>query len=509
MKKDCANMLVMPASKSRGSRTCFKRKGPASRLYNMHAEFHILIVADAPVLAGEMRAALTAEGHSVAISLGRDAALFKCRQKAPDLVLICTWPVEAGMQLVEKISHSYPETEFITIAGHAPPISPPAVSGNKKIIACEARPFKMTSLCALIRQVRARQQAENEIKTREKYYRLLAENTTDVIWTADMGSRLTYISPSVQRLRGYSSAETAAQTMEDILPPEVAEAARDVMERLKSGDEQLYHLLCTSAIVNADICCRNGAKVSTVTRVTLVPGLHNQTDSFIGVTQDISARKNAEEQLQSLSRRLVQAQEDERRAIARELHDQIGQMVTVLKLLLDRGALSPETASAAVKEARGVAGDLMGLVRNMSLELRPAMLDDLGLLPTLHWHFERYTAKTQVHVKFQHSGLEKGFPTEVSTAAYRIVQEALTNCLRHAAVNEIAVYVGADEDTLTLRVEDKGKGFDPASVLGSRSSGLRGMRERAQLLGGRMLVESAPGAGTTIIAELPLGSGQK
>src|SRR5262249_8395019 len=142
--------------------------------------------------------------------------------------------------------------------------------------------------------------------------------------------------------------------------------------------------------------------------------------------------------------------------------------------------------------------ELMGRVRELSLNLRPAMLDDLGLLPALLWHFDRYTAQTGIAVAFKHSGLEgRRFASELETAAYRITQEALTNVARHARVREATVRLWAAQDSLCVQIEDQGTGFDPKAVLGTgHSSGLSGMRERASLLGGRLIIDSLLGGGT-------------
>src|SRR5258706_3065712 len=141
----------------------------------------------------------------------------------------------------------------------------------------------------------------------------------------------------------------------------------------------------------------------------------------------------------------------------------------------------------------------------MSLNLRPGMLDDLGLLPTLLWYFERFTAQTHVNVNLKHFGLDRRFGAEVETAAYRITQEALTNVARHAGVREVGVQLWVDQDKLNLQVRDKGIGFDRRSEKrSSYSSGLLGMQERAELLEGQLNVQSAPGAGTRLTAELPL-----
>ncbi len=212
------------------------------------------------------------------------------------------------------------------------------------------------------------------------------------------------------------------------------------------------------------------------------------------------------ERLKALSERLVAVQEAERRHLARELHDEVGQVLTGLKLTLETSMRLPvEEIRARLNEGRALVDRLIAQVRELSLDLRPAMLDDLGLLPALLWHFERYTTLTQVRVVFAHAGLERRFRPEVETAAYRVVQEALTNVARHAGVNEVKVRLWADVAALGAEIEDQGRGFDPQAMLaGGGTGGLAGMRERAVLLGGQLTVESAPGRGTRLTVEMPL-----
>ena len=249
------------------------------------------------------------------------------------------------------------------------------------------------------------------------------------------------------------------------------------------------------------------------------------------------AQLAARERLEALSRRLVEVQEAERRRLARELHDELGQALTGLKLLLemarrqaspDRGAARTErkglrtedegarggvgwdrpdgpAVTEMLGEAQALVGTLLGQVRALSLELRPAVLDDLGLLPALLWHLERYTQQTGIRVAFSHRDIDRRFPPEVETTAYRIVQEALTNVARHAGVDEARVDVWRTADRLHVHVEDQGKGFDPEAALASGATvGLAGMRERPAFLGGELALDSAPGAGTRLTATLPL-----
>ncbi len=196
----------------------------------------------------------------------------------------------------------------------------------------------------------------------------------------------------------------------------------------------------------------------------------------------------------------VLLEEAERRHIAKELHDEVGQSLTALKLRLQVAEPSEQ-----VVQARVLVDELLTRVSNLSLDLRPAMLDDLGLLPALVWLFERYTAQTNVKVEFAHAGLDGRLSPVVETAAFRIVQEALTNVARHAAVAAVNVRVWRDGAWLSAQIADGGKGFDVAAALNAgKSSGLSGMRERASALGGKMEIESSPQSGTRLTAELPL-----
>ena len=203
-------------------------------------------------------------------------------------------------------------------------------------------------------------------------------------------------------------------------------------------------------------------------------------------------------------------QETERRHLARELHDEIGQYLTGVSFVLDELQRLPlNSARPLLGEAHKLVDDLITRVRDLSLDLRPAMLDDLGLLPALLWLFERFSKQTNVEIEFRHSGLDRRFQHEVETAAYRIVQEALTNVARHAGVSKARVHVSADHRLLSVMIADHGKGFDPDAVLGAGATGgFLGMRERASFAGGRLSVESGVGTGTRVRAEFKLtGSG--
>jgi signal transduction histidine kinase len=222
--------------------------------------------------------------------------------------------------------------------------------------------------------------------------------------------------------------------------------------------------------------------------------------------EEAAARRRMAERVRTLSARLLEVQESERRHLARELHDEIGQHLTGLQLVLDFGSnLSLQEAKAKLHQARAAVAILLGQVRQLAFDLRPAMLDHLGLLPALLWLFERYTSQTRVRVHFRHEGLNSRFAALTETTAYRLIQEALTNVARHAGVVEVAVRVWVQEGWLNVQVEDQGRGYDPATALASgTTTGLAGMEERVRLLDGTMQIDSMPGAGTHVMAQLPL-----
>ncbi len=213
-------------------------------------------------------------------------------------------------------------------------------------------------------------------------------------------------------------------------------------------------------------------------------------------------------QTQAFSRRLVGALEDERRTLARELHDEAGQSLTTLALGLGRLRREPLTQEALqeqVAELQAIASGVMEDLHRLAVNLRPIVLDRYGLVPALEQYVESFGRRSDLQVQFVAVGLgEERFAPEVETALYRVVQEALTNVARHAAATQASVVVERRPDVLLVIVEDNGCGFDVDMALDSGRLGLLGMRERAEMLGGSLAIESAAGAGCSIFAAVPL-----
>jgi signal transduction histidine kinase len=237
----------------------------------------------------------------------------------------------------------------------------------------------------------------------------------------------------------------------------------------------------------------------------------------IGIVLDnahLWAELQDKERLRSeLLARAIHAQEDERRRIARELHDETGQamnaMVFGLKAAETALENDPGHAQEVIARLKAAASDNVRELQGIIYDLRPSVLDDLGLIPALRWFAESRLEPAGIEVQWEISGAERRLEPEVETALFRIGQEAMTNALRHAEPHRVRLCLDFSPRSVTLCVSDDGEGFEVESVLAHRDEsgrglGLLGMRERVELLGGSFAVESAPGAGAKVQAQVPL-----
>ena len=232
------------------------------------------------------------------------------------------------------------------------------------------------------------------------------------------------------------------------------------------------------------------------------------TKELAELNQSLEAQVAARtKELQALSLRLLRIQEDERRAIARELHDEIGQLLTGLRLQLE--ACSREAGATMLRprlaETLVTADNLLQHVRLLTQQYRPRILDDFGLQPALEWHAKQFGNQTGIAITLDLSLPSSRLPGEQETVIYRLVQEALTNIARHAEVKEANITITHDTQRLIVEITDRGRGFDLAAKLALRDSiGLTGMRERVHLIGGNIEFFSQPGQGTRVQADFPL-----
>ena len=219
-----------------------------------------------------------------------------------------------------------------------------------------------------------------------------------------------------------------------------------------------------------------------------------------------------EENLRHLSRKLLQAQEEERKSLSRDLHDAVGQMLTGMGMALSNFESQQPGLTAKSREqledAKRLNADTIRLVRDLAMGLRPSMLDDIGLGPALQWQAREFSRRSGIPAVVQLDGKLSGMPDEHRTCVYRIVQEALTNCVRHAEAKEIRVSVHGGQDSVRVTVQDDGIGFDTGQPL-REGLGLVGIRERVMQLGGDFEITSQAHKGTILEVELPLSGGVK
>jgi signal transduction histidine kinase len=236
-------------------------------------------------------------------------------------------------------------------------------------------------------------------------------------------------------------------------------------------------------------------------------------------TETLAELRVAYERLGLLHGRLEQAKEDERRFLAHELHDELGQSLTALKLRMQMGARAAGTPAGATSEAIAVVDDLIARIRKMSVDLRPPLLDEVGLVPALRAYLEGQTALSGVTMELEEGTektplmLEQRLPADLEIACFRVVQESITNALRHASARRVNVHLVRRPGVLWLSIHDDGRGFDVRSTLDTAAAqghlGVIGMRERVRARGGTFHVISRPGGGTTVTIDMPYKKGEE
>ena len=338
---------------------------------------------------------------------------------------------------------------------------------------------------------RQRRKVQEALRQNEAKLSVVLGQMPCILWTTDASLNLTSLLGAGLKMFPFDPDQMIGKPMTEVLHTDWQANAITAQRQAMEGQPSTFELTPAGRVLYC-----------------FVQPLYDSNGviaGIIGLALDVTDKRHAEIELRSLSQKLVATQEIERRNIARELHDQIGQSLTVLKLMIGQaGRVTPEKVGPVLGEAQGVVSELIRQVREMSLNLRPSMLDDLGLLPTLIWHFEKFSKQSSIRINFQHHGLDRKLTPDINTAGYRIVQEALTNVARYAGVNEVNVHVRADDKFFYIEIEDRGSGFDPAKLAANTSTGISGMRERVHLLDGKLTIETRPGKGTCLRVSIPL-----
>jgi two-component system sensor histidine kinase UhpB len=347
-----------------------------------------------------------------------------------------------------------------------------------------------------------------ELVESERLYRSTFDGAPVGIVHVGLDGRWFRVNQRICDLLGYSREELQGMSAHELLQPEQETGETESCRQMAAGtmDRQMVH--------EQQYRRRDGRFVWARVNMSVHRDAEGQPQYFISVIEDVTEMKRAEqelrassEQLRLLAAHLLSVREEERTRIAREVHDELGQTLTAVKMDLAwlEGRLVPPGNGELLKRigsTRQLADSMIQSIRRISTELRPAVLD-LGLAAAVEWQVQEFQARSGIHCTLRVLTRDV-IAASASTAMFRIFQETLTNVARHANATRAEVVLQKQPDRLVLRIRDNGQGFDQAHPALSKSLGLLGMRERAAMLGGQVTISSAPGKGTTVTAWIPL-----
>jgi len=396
-----------------------------------------------------------------------------------------------GKKLRHEGETSY-TVEIITKDGRSVP-----VEVNSNLIYENGSPVGVQ---ALVRDITERRSAEQAIRQAEQKFRGIFENAGEGIFQTTPDGRYIAANPALARMHGFDSPEELIGDRNDISRQVYVDPTRR---------EEFKRLLEANGAVRGfehEVFRKDGSRIWITVNARAVRDDQRQTLYYEGTAQDITERKRVEEALKNYSRLLIKAQETERQNIARELHDQTGQLLTAIRINLQaiRDSSKMARQKSLTDEGITLVDYALDQVRDLSFELRPSLLDDLGLIAAFRWYADRYTQRTGIKTRSVIKLAGKRLPLELETACFRIIQEAFTNV--HAGAKKVVINLRMLKEEICLSIKDNGCGFDSGSI-NSRSVpirlGLRGMEERALALGGRLEIESVLAKGTEIRAYFP------
>jgi len=342
-----------------------------------------------------------------------------------------------------------------------------------------------------------------QLRASEERYRTLFQNAHDAIWVHDMDGNIISANVAAARLTGYSVEELCRMNVKSFLSEDSLHLAKEIRRRLlnKRAVSQPYE---------QKLITKEG--IEAILKLTTdVVEVNGEAVGFQHIARDVTEEKRMQESLRFYLGQITMAQEEERKRIARELHDETIQSLVVLSRQLDDIASSGKGLSEYKKIQLDILreriNNVMAEVRRLSHDLRPPALDRLGLLPALEWLASDIGKRSGMNIEVTMRGVSRRLPPEVELVLFRVAQEALRNTLRHSQATSAEVAVEFGEKLIRITVKDNGKGFYLQETTGDLIKrgrlGLTGMRERIQLVGGNLKISSRPGKGTTVTIEAP------
>jgi PAS domain S-box-containing protein len=412
---------------------------------------------------------------------------------------------KSGMTADNEVLRVLKEKQVLAVANHVDLVTR---DGREIAVEHSAAPIlagegKVIGVVLVFRDVAERRQ--EQIETAEQA--ALLELTQDSVFVIDMEGAVLFWSRGAEAMLGYTKAQAAGKMAHELLCTEFPQSFSEIRAELMRVGHWEGDLIKTA---------KDGRRVVVSGRWALQWGKRDQAPRVLVINSDITERKRGEEslvlqreQLRALAERLQWVREEDRKKVARELHDQIGQILTAIKM--DMTWMSrhlPESEGevlARLKESIQLINDGVKAVRTICSGLRPGVLDDLGLAAAIEWQASEFASRNGVQCQVSVPPVDLHLDGDRATATFRIFQECLTNVIRHAQAKSVRVTLRQEEESILLVVEDDGIGFSESNLSNSLGSlGLLGMKERAQFCGGDVQICSSPGNGTAVTVRVPL-----
>jgi two-component system sensor histidine kinase DegS len=342
------------------------------------------------------------------------------------------------------------------------------------------------------------------LKTSRESYEELFTNASDAIWVHDIDGKIVIANKACEKVTGYSPDELIGKDVSEIMPPDALSIAREIKTKLMKGqsidqryDQRFIKKAGSEAIIEL------------FTRLIRVDG---KPVAFQNIARDVTEERRLRDNLRLQIHKTLMAQEEERKRIARELHDDVAQSILLLSRRLDiliSGSTHkpPKTPVSNLEDIQAIANEAYRSVQRYARDLRPSILDQMGLAAALNWLAEELDKELRIKTTVKADKLPP-LPSETELAMFRIAQEALNNARKHAQASKIDITVKSDSNNIKMTITDNGKGFSTPRLTGDLAKegklGILGMEERARLIGGNIKIKSEPGKGTIVITKVPI-----
>ncbi len=360
----------------------------------------------------------------------------------------------------------------------------------------------------LLDEIRNRKQFEEALQESEERYRLIVETAYEGIWILDAEMRITYLNQRLAEIFGYPIEEMMGRPLFEFYDAEIQGQIIQRLKRYRQGLSEQFDVIAHR---------KDGEELWTLVNASPIVGSGNKFIGLLGMSTDITKRKQTEialqrqkELLRHLSARLSEVEENERKRLAAELHDMVGQNLTALGINLNiiHASMSAETLKhtySRVHDSMEILNETIESIRGVITDLRPSVLDDFGLTAAVSWYGALFSKRTGISIKTQAEELLTRLPANTESAMFRIFQESLTNIQKHAQATVISVSLGEENNNIRLLIHDNGIGFDTRHTgkLSDRKGwGLVMMKERAREVSGNFSIKSQVGQGTQVVLEV-------